>query len=168
MVNYKNSKIYKIEAICGNSDIYIGSTTKPYLSQRMDTHKYEYKEWKAGKFTKMNCYDIFEKYGVDNCHSVLLEAFEAESKDELYAKMCHYIQTIPCINRFGQLNDTQKKEKVKEYVKDYNTRTYKCECGVQVKNQNKSRHNTSKMHIIKLGGEVPKTKYEIWKENNGR
>ena len=45
MVNYNNGKIYKIE---NNIDdmIYIGSTTKQYLSQRMDKHRSSYKRWK--------------------------------------------------------------------------------------------------------------------------
>ena len=38
MVNYNNGKIYKIEPLNGEEgDIYIGSTTKEYLSQRMDS-----------------------------------------------------------------------------------------------------------------------------------
>ena len=41
MVNYSNGKVYKIEPISGGEegDVYIGSTTKRYLSQRMNTHR---------------------------------------------------------------------------------------------------------------------------------
>ena len=48
MINYNNGKIYKIEPICDHDewDIYIGSTTKQYLCQRMATHKYYYKKYK--------------------------------------------------------------------------------------------------------------------------
>jgi hypothetical protein len=42
MVNYGNGKIYKIESHLGDK-IYIGSTTKQYLSQRMDKHRSEYR-----------------------------------------------------------------------------------------------------------------------------
>ena len=51
MVNYNNGKIYKIEPIVDHDegDIYIGSTTKHYLSQRMDKHRGNYKSWKNGK-----------------------------------------------------------------------------------------------------------------------
>ena len=54
MVNYANGKIYKIESIINIEDIeepliYIGSTTKNYLSQRMDEHRSNYKMWKIGK-----------------------------------------------------------------------------------------------------------------------
>ena len=43
--NYSNGKVYKIEPINSNNpdDIYIGSTTKKYLSQRFPAHKTAYK-----------------------------------------------------------------------------------------------------------------------------
>ena len=46
--NYNKGKIYKIEPICDHDegDIYIGSTTKDYLSQRMVFHKGDYIKWK--------------------------------------------------------------------------------------------------------------------------
>jgi hypothetical protein len=44
MPNYKQGKIYKIVAIDGPDDeIYIGSTTKKYLSERMSPHRNGYK-----------------------------------------------------------------------------------------------------------------------------
>ncbi len=48
MVNYENGKIYKIESHLGDK-LYIGSTTKQYLSQRMDKHRTDYKQWLNGK-----------------------------------------------------------------------------------------------------------------------
>ena len=88
MVNYNNSKIYKIEPICDHDegDIYIGSTTKQYLSQRMDNHRSDYKRWKNNKFTKVRVFEIFDKYSVSNCQIVLIETVNAESKDELLAR----------------------------------------------------------------------------------
>ena len=39
-VDYRKSKIYRIESnIVPNSEVYIGSTTKTYLSQRLSNHK---------------------------------------------------------------------------------------------------------------------------------
>ena len=48
MTNYNNGKIYKLEPMCNHDDgdIYIGSTTKEYLCQRMTAHKYQYKQYK--------------------------------------------------------------------------------------------------------------------------
>jgi hypothetical protein len=46
MTNYNNGKIYKIEPLNGeDGDIYIGSTTKKLLCQRMASHRYDYKRW---------------------------------------------------------------------------------------------------------------------------
>jgi 2,3-bisphosphoglycerate-independent phosphoglycerate mutase len=49
-INYKNGKIYKIEPTVDHDegDVYIGSTTKEYLSQRMVQHRDNYKTYKKG------------------------------------------------------------------------------------------------------------------------
>ena len=54
MVNYSNGKIYKIEPICDHEDgdVYIGSTTKQYLSQRMEYHRRDYNNYKKGVSSK--------------------------------------------------------------------------------------------------------------------
>ena len=104
MVNKKiesNGKIYKIEPISGGDegDIYIGSTTKQYLSQRMDSHRYCFKYWKEGKQGKTTSYDLFDKYGVENCHILLLEIVSCNTKDELLAREGFYIKSMPCVNK---------------------------------------------------------------------
>ena len=66
MVAQNNGKIYKVQNIAGDK-IYIGSTNKKYLSQRMDTHRSGYKRWKAGKEEgKIYSYDIYEEFGIEN------------------------------------------------------------------------------------------------------
>ncbi len=68
MVNYNNGKIYKIEPLNGEEgDIYIGSTTKELLSQRMDTHRSDYKQFLNGKQNNITSTKLFDKYGVENC-----------------------------------------------------------------------------------------------------
>ena len=101
MVNYSNGKIYKIEPIVDHEEdeIYVGSTTKQYLSQRMDKHRNDYKRWKDGKCRKTSVYVLFDKYGIDNCKIYLLESVIAISKDELLAREGHYIRTLKCVNR---------------------------------------------------------------------
>ena len=101
MVNYSNSKIYKIEPIVEHEEgeIYVGSTTKQYLSQRMDKHRNDYKRWRDGKTNKLTVFDLFDKYGIDNCKIYLLESVIAISKDELLAKEGYYIRTLKCVNR---------------------------------------------------------------------
>ena len=46
--NYANGKIYQIISHAGDK-IYIGSTTKRLLSQRMEKHRSSYKRWNAMK-----------------------------------------------------------------------------------------------------------------------
>jgi hypothetical protein len=84
MVNYSNGKIYKIEAINtveGDKHTYVGSTAKKHLSHRMDCHRRDYAQWKKGniKSSKITSFDIFDKYGIDNCQIILLETFPCDS-----------------------------------------------------------------------------------------
>jgi len=101
MVNYGNSKIYKIEPICeyDEGDIYIGSTTKEYLSKRFVQHKADYVGWKKEKRHFISVFEIFEKYGVENCKISLLESYPCDSKDFLNAKEGEYIRSTSCINK---------------------------------------------------------------------
>ena len=127
MVNYNNGKIYKIEPIIDHDEgeIYVGSTTKHYLSQRMDTHRCSYKRYKEGKtkYTSTS-FKLFDKYGVDNCEVILLESVNANTNDELKAREKYYIQLFKCVNKNIPLRSKQEyigdnKEKRKEQKKDY-------------------------------------------------
>ena len=117
MVNYHNGKVYKIEPIVDHEegDIYIGSTTKEYLSQRMDRHRSKYKLWKKTSTDKTCSFDLFEKYGIENCRILLLELVNAHTKDELHAREAHYIKTLKCVNKVIP-NRTSK-----EYYEDKKT-----------------------------------------------
>ena len=99
MTNYQKTKIYKIESHLGDK-IYVGSTAKEYLSQRFQQHKNGYKQWKAGKYRKVNSYELFDEYGVENCKIVLLESYPCNSKDEKNAREGHYIREIVCVNKY--------------------------------------------------------------------
>ena len=120
---YNNSKIYKIEPNCDydEGDIYIGSTIKHYLCERMAEHRKDYKRWKT-EISKNKCtsFDIFDKYGVENCKIILLEKINLDSRDELKAKEGYYIRTLNCVNKY--IPDRTQKEWGKEYYinnKDY-------------------------------------------------
>lgn len=121
MINYGNGKIYKIEPINGeDGDVYIGSTTKQYLSQRMTAHRTNYKCFLNGKGANVTSFKLFDKYGIDNCHILLLESVNAHSKDELHAREAHYIKTISCVNKVIPLQTKKEysevnKDKIKEW-----------------------------------------------------
>ena len=68
MVNYTNSKVYKIWSTQGDK-IYVGSTTKQYLSQRMDKHRMEYRYWK-NKNNKITFMSSFELHSFASSNSI--------------------------------------------------------------------------------------------------
>ncbi len=72
--DYSKGKIYKIEPIVEHepNEIYFGSNTKEYLSQRMATHKGDYTRWKNNKRGKVMVFDLFDNYDFFNCEVILL------------------------------------------------------------------------------------------------
>jgi hypothetical protein len=170
MVNYTNSKVYKIWSPQGNN-IYIGSTTKQYLSQRMDSHRSKYKSYKENKYHFITSFLIFEEYELDNCYIELLEAKECRSKDELIQLEGKFIRELNCVNKRvegrtkqeyyqdnkdsiqqykkGHYTDNKDKiiEKVKEYyesnkvkVLERQNKKYDCICGKTYSYANKLYH----------------------------
>ena len=126
MTNYNNGKIYKLEPICEyeEGDIYIGSTTKEYLCQRLATHKRDYKQWKQKLCNKIMSYELFDKYGIDNIKIVLLELVNVNSKDELISKESEYIKNNKCVNKIIPNRTREEwrndnKEKINEYKKEW-------------------------------------------------
>ena len=81
MRNYQKTKIYKIVSDLGNM-VYVDSTAKEYLSQRLQQHRHDYKQWKNRKKNYLPVFEMFEKYGVENCKIILIESFACNSKDE--------------------------------------------------------------------------------------
>jgi hypothetical protein len=126
--NYNNGKVYKIEPITGGEegDIYIGSTIKRLLSQRMSAHRCQYALWKANKDDRnVTSYILFDKYGVKNCQIILLENVNAQNKDELLAREAHWIKTTKNVNHcipkrtiaeWRKDNEESQKLKRQEYI----------------------------------------------------
>lgn len=100
MPNYENSKIYKVEPIKAHAskDVYIGYTTQTYLCERLASHKSNYKRYKNGKYNNVTVFDLFDKYGVDNCKIELIENYPCKKKSELCAREKEYINNIACVN----------------------------------------------------------------------
>jgi hypothetical protein len=158
MVSYANGKIYRIECMTGTADVYIGSTCKQYLSQRMNTHRHDYIGWKRGgrNFTKTYSFNLFNKYGIDNCHTILVATFPGRSKDELTAREAHYIKTIKCVNKVIPMRTraeyrTDNKEiiviKKREYKQAHKGKTVICECGRELTRDKKTRHLKTLVHL---------------------
>ena len=162
MVNYEKSKAYKIWSTAGDK-IYIGSTTKEYLSQRMDKHRGDYKRWKNGKHPLTTSYHLFEEYGVENCFIELFESKVCNSKDELKQLEGKYIRSMVCVNKNiagrtmneyyidnkEHLNQYYKdnKEHIKQYrednketIREKKNKPFECECGGKYTNSHKASH----------------------------
>ena len=107
MVNYNNSKIYKI--VSSQTDkVYIGSTTKDRLCQRMTGHRASYKSYLNKKYHYVSSFEIV-KY--DDAEIILIEAFPCKNKDELHKRERYWIEnTKDCINKL--IPTRAKKEKV--------------------------------------------------------
>src|SRR5690349_9306869 len=116
MVNYQNSKIYKLwsdESDC----LYIGSTTQP-LHRRLSEHMSDMKSGRRCTSTKMREHS--------NIRIELVEKFPCDSKEDLVAREGHYIR----VNRDSVLNkyiagrtdkeyETDNREKIIKQKKEY-------------------------------------------------
>lgn len=156
MTNYSNGKIYKIEPIVEHDegDIYIGSTTKKYLSQRIDTHRQDYKRFKNNK-KKNNCslYQLFDKYGVENCDITLIEYIDACSKDELLSHEKKHIKNMKCINTkisFENPTNHEIEPEVETTIFNCASTLTICECGKVLKKDKLLDHLKTDSHKKKL------------------
>ena len=128
MVNYQNSKIYKI--VCNTTGlIYIGSTAEPTLARRLAKHREDYKRYLIGKHNYITSYKILENTNYD---IILLEIYPCNTKDELHARERYYIESNECVNKniparthidyvkYQKLYREQNKNKIEEKQKQYN------------------------------------------------
>ena len=117
--DYTKGKVYKIEALNSDEgDIYIGSTTKEFLSQRMVAHRSKYRQWLKNKMIgELTSFQLFQKYGVYNCYITLIENVNASSRDELLQREKYYIKSLNCVNKCipTQTRDEYKTNKKEEY-----------------------------------------------------
>ena len=127
--DYSKGKIYKVEPITDHEEgeLYVGSTTKDYLSQRMVQHRSNYKRWINKVGYPITIFKLFDKYGSDNCQIILLEAIEANNYNELIAREAHYIRNLKCVNKVIP-NRTEKEwrfdniQEIRERRKEYRER----------------------------------------------
>jgi hypothetical protein len=93
--DYSNAKIYKIVDNT-NDNIYVGSTTKKYLSQRLSGHMKSFRRYKNGKSSYVTSFQILENNDFD---IILLENVCCKTVDELRARERYHIETNKCVNK---------------------------------------------------------------------
>lgn len=93
---YEDTKIYKI--VCNETGLmYIGATTKQYLSQRLASHVTAYRRHITDNNTSgTTSYKVLEA-GNFNIH--LLELYPCANIDEQAIRERHYISTLECVNK---------------------------------------------------------------------
>lgn len=152
--DYSKGKIYKI--VSDQTDkIYIGSTTKQYLSQRLSNHQRTYKCFQNGKYHYVTSFEIV-KY--DDAQIILIELFPCGTKDELLSReRFHLEQNKNCINKvipkrtkkeiLKACNNKHKEDRL-AYRREYNkSNIYTCDCGATLTKHHKARHEKSNNHI---------------------
>ena len=77
---------------------YIGSTTVG-LSSRMAQHRKNYLKYKDGLYHFVSIYDLFDKYGLENCKIELVEEAPCETKEQLRKIEGQHIRGEECINK---------------------------------------------------------------------
>jgi ribosome-interacting GTPase 1 len=116
MPNYSKGKIYKIVA---NTDEeykpYVGSSCQT-LCQRMAEHRCKYKNWKKGE-KNYSSFDLFDKFGIENCKIILLEEYPCDSIIQLLQKEREWFEKIECCNKRIPIRSMEEKEQFAERMK---------------------------------------------------
>jgi hypothetical protein len=165
--DFSKGKVYKIEPVCDHDegDIFIGSTTKDYLSQRMVQHRSNYKRWINAIGTQVSVFKIFDKYGCENCNIILLESVNANCYNELVSRESHYIRTLQCVNKVIPNRTIEEyKEVNKERIKQIQLKYYNK--NKETINEKSKQYNKENKDKIKKYYEENKDKSKKYYEDN--
>jgi hypothetical protein len=161
--DYSKGKVYCVKVNTKEEYLpYVGSTTKQYLSQRMENHRRLYDSWKNKKSGYTAIFELFERYGVENCYIELLELYSCNCNDELRKKEREWFDKVECVNIVRPyVSEEESKGRVKKwmgenkeerqiYMKNYreknydkllqNKRDYKIKNAEKIKEQMKERY----------------------------
>ncbi len=143
---YINAKIYKIIDL-DEQMIYIGSTIQ-MLCKRFASHIYLYKN----KINNLSSFEIFDKYGIENCKILLIENYPCNSREELCKKEGEYIKKIECVNKrvagrtFDKYYEDNKKEIIKKMKNHYDENKEE----IIKKRKNHYKENKEEINKIRL------------------
>ena len=160
MPNYQQGKIYCIRSH-KTDDIYIGSTTKQYLSQRLGQHKTDYRIYLKTNKNYVSSYKIL-KY--DDAYIELITTYSCSSKEELNREEGKYQRQMDCINKnIAGRTSKQYKEDNKELIKEVN-KTYCKNNKEHIATQKKDYYNKNKESILNQKKEYRKQNQDKLKE----
>jgi hypothetical protein len=95
MVNYRNSKIYKVIAKDNKQgdNVFIGSTTQRFLSHKYAHHVQGFRKWLNNEGPDSQLHDLFLEHSPENCKIVLIEYYPCKSIEELRAREIYWIES---------------------------------------------------------------------------
>jgi hypothetical protein len=123
---------------------------------------------KTGKGGNTSSYELFDKYGVENCKITLLEVCSCNSKDELTKRELtkresHYIKSMLCVNKvvpnrtYAEWRNDNREQYIiirkkyrdanKEKISLSEKVTNICECGFTHRHWEKCKHFRTKKHL---------------------
>lgn len=107
-------KIYAIKSKDSNQ-VYIGSTSKQYLSQRWATHIYDYRQYQLGHHKYVSSFQILKS------PTAYIELLEVCKKEDRYGRERYWIEnTSNCVNKQVPTQTNQEwVEKNKEDIREY-------------------------------------------------
>jgi len=151
MLDYKNSKIYKLVSD-KTEDIYYGSTVQP-LEIRFRRHKSFYN-------VNKNYCPSFEVLKYNDCKIILVKNFKCSSKKELTKELYKIIKNNNCCNLTSKVWIKKREEYIKYYKKYFyndiqlietdNENKILCKCGKKYKINNKTNHLKTKFHKLNV------------------
>ena len=118
--NYQNGKIYQVVDIA-YEQCYFGSTIDT-LPNRFKGHKTTYQQYLNGnkrKYTSL--FDMFDKFGIENCKIELVENYVCSSIAELHKREGYYIKNNDCINK--NISGRSAKERYNDNPEPYKEKT---------------------------------------------
>jgi len=114
-------RVYKIIVNCSN-DIYVGSTLQE-CRRRWQEHKANYRSWLNNVCkTKTTSFELFEKYGIDNCKIILIREYQVVDKEHLKVYEQLWINKLKPINK---VNPLVLSFLIKRQYPKYNKENYK-------------------------------------------
>lgn len=160
--------IYKISS--PGDECYIGSTSAG-VSDRMVQHRNHWDTWYRSENKKGRCssFDLFDKYGWDQCSISVLEVVEYDNRAELGKAERKWLdQTSTAVNKNRPAMTREEhlakmkewRAKNKEYFKNYVTQPVECECGMYVQMSALTNHRKLAVHARRIKENTLKEKIE--------
>jgi len=110
--DYANAKIYKLTSF-ETDKVYIGSTIKQYLCQRLCAHNTAFEQFLRGNMNFITSFHIIKE---GDAKIELLEAYPCKDIDELRAREGHWIKKLK--KTWNVVNKVIPKRTSKEYYSD--------------------------------------------------